>query len=342
MLSALLAGCGDDGDSPPDPPATSDAGPRTASDAGPPGTDGGPPDEPTPDAGPPAAADAGAPDAGPHTTDPACAAPELAPGDHAIEIEHRGATRRYVVHVPASVDGRVPVPLVLDFHGLASDPGQQILLSGMNDKADAEGFVAVHPEGIGLLRSWNGGACCGRAIGDDSDDVGLARAIVEDVSRKLCVDPRRVYATGMSNGGFMSYRLACELSDVIAAVAPVAGVLGVPDEACAPGRPVPVMHFHGTADGTVPFEGSALLGFRSVRDTIDSWVTRDGCDATPSETLAEGRTRCETYGGCDGGAEVTLCTIDGGAHWWPGGPLSFDTVSATDAMWEFFARHPMP
>jgi polyhydroxybutyrate depolymerase len=147
----------------------------------------------------------------------------------------------------------------------------------------------------------------------------------------------------MSNGGFMSHRIGCELADQFAAIAPVAGVLGIPT--CNPSRPMPVIHFHGTADTLVPYDGNAAMGFIPVLDTFHGWADRDGCTGTPAQTYAKGDATCQTYSQCAGGAEVTLCTIDGGGHTWPGGTpvptlgLTSTDINATDAMWTFFSAH---
>jgi polyhydroxybutyrate depolymerase len=169
--------------------------------------------------------------------------------------------------------------------------------------------------------------------------------MIDALSAELCVDPARIYATGFSNGGFLSHRLACERADRIAAIAPVAGVMGMPS--CTPSRPVPVLHFHGTLDTLVPFEGSAQNGFPSVRDSFAGWGERDDCTGEPAVTFAQGDTTCETYADCEGGAEVTLCTVTGGGHTWPGGlPIpglghTTSEIAATEAMWAFFAAHPI-
>jgi polyhydroxybutyrate depolymerase len=219
-------------------------------------------------------------------------------------------------------------------------------LTGMNAAADASGFVAVHPEGTGSPRSWNGGACCGTAASSGTDDVGFVAAIVDQLESELCVDRARVFATGFSNGGFLSHRLGCELADRIAAIAPVSGVLGI--DACSPTRPVPVIHIHGTEDLLVPYDGNPYRDYISVADSIAGWVARDGCAGSPAVTFAQGDATCETYSGCAGNADVTLCTIDGGGHQWPGGvslPGGGHTstdLDATAAIWDFFAAHPMP
>jgi polyhydroxybutyrate depolymerase len=231
--------------------------------------------------------------------------------------------------------------MVLNFHGFLGSGSQQQLLSGMLEKSDAEGFIAVHPEGSGAAQSWNGGVCCGNATDQNIDDVGFVEVMLDALSADLCIDQSRIFATGMSNGGFLAHRLACELSDRIAAIAPVAGVIGVDD--CNPSRSVPVMQFHGTADTLVPWNGSAVTNYPSVNDTVADWASRNGCSTTRSQTLATGDTTCETYDGCPVGGAVTLCTVDGGGHSWPGGTdiglgKTTNAISATDMMWAFFAQ----
>lgn len=273
---------------------------------------------------------------------PPCSGLQAQPLDASWNVQFRVV----LVHVPASYDPTVPTPVVLNFHGYTSDAGQEELLSNMNAKSDAAGFITVYPNGTGTPQSWNAGACCGQASQDQVDDVGFVRTLIGELESKLCVDRQRVFATGMSNGGFLSHRLACELSDEIAAVAPVAGVLGIPD--CAPARPVPVMGFHGTADPLVPYDGSASLGFPSVPDTYAGWAMRDGCTTQTMETYRNNDAHCSTWLGCAAGSEVTLCTVDNGGHTWPGGmpvpSLGYTTpnLSATDAMWTFFQHHPLP
>jgi polyhydroxybutyrate depolymerase len=206
----------------------------------------------------------------------------------------------------------------------------------------------VHGDGIGPQKSWNAGVCCGEAMETKVDDVALASAIIDELESKLCVDAKRVFATGMSNGGFLSHRLACELSNRIAAIAPVAGVMGVPT--CTPSRAVSVMQFHGTYDALVPYDGidSADRKFPSVAATADAWAQRNGCTDTARTTFASGDAKCTTRDKCTAGTEVTVCAITGGGHTWPGAfPFAMmghtsQSIRATDAMWEFFQKHPMP
>lgn len=324
-LMALAIACGDDDGADLDAFVVDDAGVEP-SDATP-ATDASEPDAFAEDLGPE-----------PDAFVPSCEPGGLGPGDVELTLDHDGLTRRYFVHVPDDYDASEPVPLVFDFHGYSSNATQEISLTDMNDLADDEGFIAVHPEGTGALQSWNAGLCCATAMSGDVDDVGFVRAMLEAVASMACVDRSRVYATGMSNGGFLSHRLACEASDIIAAIAPVAGVIGMPMDECAPPRPVPVMHFHGTFDTIVPYGGGTASGFPSVAETIAHWASRNGCTDEAASTYDMGDSHCETFDECEGGSEVTLCTVDGGGHLWPGGLGSFSTIDATEHMWAFLSR----
>ncbi len=284
-----------------------------------------------------------APDMTPTGPQAGCGQPAPMLADSDWMIEFAGVQRIAHVHVPASYVATVPSAVVLDFHGYTSNGSQEEILTSMNEKGDKENFIAVHPEGLDM--SWNAGACCGTSATNMVDDVGFVGEIIDQLESKLCIDPQRVFAAGMSNGGFLSHRLGCELSDRIAAIAPVAGVLGVPT--CTPTRPVPVIGFHGTADALVPYNGDTALNFPPVLDTYQGWVTRNGCDTTSVETFNNVDSTCQTWSGCSAGADVTLCTVQGGGHAWPGGfpiPGVYTTPNlvATDALWTFFSMHPMP
>lgn len=271
---------------------------------------------------------------------PACPGGGLAAGTHTVMLEWDGLTRQAIVHVPPGYDAGTPTPLVLNLHGLTSNATQQLGFSGMNQTADAEGFVVAYPSGVG--DSWNAGACCGTAVQQKVDDVGFLRALVEHLHTQLCIDPARVYATGMSNGGFMTNRLACEAADLFAAVAPVSSTLITPD--CAPTRPVPIIVFNGTGDLLVPYGGGLYQGAQA---TFQDWATIDGCTGDPVPGKIAGTASCETYDQCQGGVSVTLCTIDGMGHCWPGQPLcpwgAVNTdMSANDEMWALFSQHTLP
>jgi polyhydroxybutyrate depolymerase len=265
-----------------------------------------------------------------------------------VDLMFDGVPRRYELHVPPAYDGSTPLPLVLNFHGFTSNAAQQRVFSEMDLTADSRGFVVAYPDGLDA--SWNAGVCCGTSAENGVDDVGFARAVIDDIAERGCIDPSRVYATGMSNGGFLSHRLACEASDVIAAIGPVAGVLGIDSSACTPSRPVPVVHFHGTADAVVQYDGGCdvcVSDSESVVDTIAGWVARNGCTEASEVVLRTGSVTCETTAGCDGDASVTLCTITGGGHCWPGNLFcpfgeSTDDISANEVMLDLFETVRLP
>jgi polyhydroxybutyrate depolymerase len=261
--------------------------------------------------------------------------------DFTITMERGGHTRTAQVHLPPAVDGGAPLPVAFNFHGYSATGQQQADYSALNTKADELGFATVHPNGV--HRSWNGGACCGRAQGQDVDDVGFVDALLEELPRHFPVDQRRVYATGMSNGAFLSYRLACERANRFAAIVTVAGVNGM--ASCAPSRPVPLLHFHGTEDRLVDYQGTTFVG---VRASVEQWPGRMGCTTAARETFRQGDAVCETFDPCNGGAEATLCTIEEGGHTWPGaayvpglGRVTQELDASRQAL-EFFARFALP
>ncbi|MBN1148115.1 MAG: hypothetical protein JXA78_12725 [Anaerolineales bacterium] len=291
--------------------------------------------------------------AAPSATVPIVTAPAsqaLEPGLTTRSLTHDGMQRTYLLYIPAGYNPDRPMPVVLIFHGFGLSGEEMIRITGFNAQADAAGFLAVYPNGSGSKPAWNGGDCCGQAAVKQVDDVGFVRALIEDLSTLVDIDRKRVYATGFSNGAIMAYRLACDLSDQIAAIAPVSAAQAT--QSCQPGRAVPIQHFHGTADRLNPYDGGhgpgGGLEFASVADTIQFWVTQNGCPAQ-AQTSESGSIVHELYAPCDQGAAVELYTIAGGEHAWPGGEsvsaeIGAPTmeISATLLMWEFFSAHPMP
>jgi len=256
-----------------------------------------------------------------------------------------GKTRDYRVHVPPGYSPEKATMLVLDFHGYLESNDDIAKISQMDPVSDAHGFIVVYPQGIS--NSWNAGSCCGSAQSSSVDDVAFVKALLDALEAEYCVDKKRTFSVGFSNGGMLSHRLACELSDRIAAIGPVAGTMAI--DACNPSRPVPVLHFHGTSDFVVPYNGGGASGADSVEATIAGWVQRNGCkDAQPTVVYQKGDSTCEEYQQCEDGATVRLCSVDGGGHQWPGGEsasgfagkLTKDII-ASEEMFTFFAAHPM-
>lgn len=278
----------------------------------------------------------------------------LKPGNHTRGVKLEGTDRAYEVHVPKKYDARKPTPLVLALHGAGMNGRMMRWFSGLDATADREGFIVVYPNGTGTgeLRTWNAGPLF-RLAGNKADDVAYLGAVLDDLDKVLAVDHKRVFATGMSNGAMMSYRLAAELSERIAAIAPVAGTMLVSNP--KPKRPVSVLHFHGTADALVPYEMRRGLGLmKGVDPSVMAWVNVNGCGATAKEEEVSAgakdglKVTRKTWTGGKEGSEVILYTIKDGGHTWPGRDVAFGllgkstkSISANEMIWEFFQKHPM-
>lgn len=278
-----------------------------------------------------------------------------APGDYRYTIRHGELDRSYRVHVPKTFDATKPQTLVVALHGGGGSMDYQAddANYGLISLSEREGAVLVFPNGFsrlrrGTLATWNAGSCCGQARDREVDDVGFIRQVVANLQRQMVVGPGRVFATGMSNGAMMAYRLACEAGDVFSAIAAVAGTDNT--RRCAPARPVGVLHIHARNDPMVPFDGgfssntrlrAATGEFASVSATVERWARLDACTGTPQVVLEKPGARCEVRAPCGGGAQVKLCVTDTGGHSWPGGQKSrgetpSQAVSANALMWDFF------
>jgi len=281
-------------------------------------------------------------------------APALASAaPQAKTIEHAGRKRVYYVHVPPNLEPGKKVPLVLALHGGFGTGENFERKTPMDAAADRHGFIAAYPDGVRF--AWNAGACCGRPAREKIDDAGFLVALVGELARKHPVDLKRVYATGISNGAMMAYRLACERPETFAAIAPVSGTMKIAE--CKPSRPVSVLHIHGTADDRAPYQGGEAGGGitpkrtdLSVADAMSLWKTIDGCGGSERQTLIRGSVVCVSYGPCREGSDVELCTIHGGRHNWPGGTptltraLGVPTkdLDAAEAALSFFEKHSLP
>ena len=241
--------------------------------------------------------------------------------------------RTYLLHVPPGP----PTGLVINLHGAGMTGAGQAGLTNFNAVADQYGFVVAYPDGIDL--SWADGR--GASIPDRQgvDDVGFLAALIERLARDFAVPPGRVFVTGMSAGAFMANRLACDRADLVSAIAPVAGTLGV-GVPCAPSRPVSVLAIHGTADAVVPFTGGPMVGRGGPSEIVSApalaerWRQADGCPGPFVVQTAGGPVQRAAAPGCAGGSEVVLLSIDGGPHIWP------SAVDASQAGAQFFASRP--
>jgi polyhydroxybutyrate depolymerase len=282
------------------------------------------------------------------------------PGTHRRSLHVDGRDRSYLLHLPRRKPDRSERwPVVLAFHGSGTNAEIMRLFSGLDEKAEEAGFLAVFPNGSGRTPealAFNVGGNYGLAGRQNINDIHFVETILDDLTSQLPIDMRRVYSTGMSNGGIFSYRLAVELGDRIAAIAPVGGPMG--DWDAAPKHAMPVCHFHGMADEHVPFSGGlgirslSKILFRSAEDSVRYWARFNGCSLEPEvdelpPLIDDGTsvTRA-TFPAGPAGAEVILYAIHGMGHTWPGREPMFTTLGssthnllANDVLWEFFARH---
>ncbi len=284
---------------------------------------------------------------------PANGAPRQAPADdEQLHVNIGGVDRMYLLHVPDSLPRTGPVPLVLVFHGGGGHAATMPNFTHFDLLADQQGFLVAYPES--LNKSWSDT----RGL-SPADDVGFIRTVIEELQRTHRADPRRTYAAGISNGGFFSNRLACDLSGNFAAIAAVAATM--PDTlvpACHPSAPISVLFMHGTKDPLVHIEGGPVLRNRgaaiSLAQAAEFWRKWDGASSRPTvenlpiQTDDGTSVRREIYAGGKQGTEVVVYVIEGGGHTWPQGPQylpaflvgkASHNLDGTQVIWEFFKHH---
>ena len=309
--------------------------------------------------------------------------PVLAPqsGSYVFTVRFDGTTRDYRLHVPPAATSGTPLPLVLNLHGATQNAQLEEITSDMDPNADMNGYLVAYPDGTRISKvltpdpiakdaqyGWNAGQCCGLPVTKHVNDVGFLLEVIADVAARTPVDLRRVYMTGISNGGMMAYAMAAEASGHFAAVSSVSGQVEIP--VIHPTRAVPTMEFHSVDDPIAKFDGtpnSNPLLRLSVMQGIDQWVKADGCSTTPqtgativgaAESISAGETATPvTYTHCRGGAEVALWRFTGSGHVWPGSTLNTGPekdwilagvgrgivlVDANETMWQFFSRYSLP
>ena len=294
---------------------------------------------------------------GPVSLEPACSGlPDVSVGLATNSLTSGGNEYEYQLRVPSAYDGS-PVPVVLDFHGIGSNGGQQAVFSGWAETGELQGFLSVQP--TGLLDptgrpSWE----LPQFEDPARDDIAFTVDLIDDLASRICIDPARIYATGMSNGGLFTSTLVCELSERIAAAVSVAGVTH--HESCSPTRAVPYLAFHGTADTVVPFNGGGESTLDDSEDAGDffeqvipdefaEFADSSGCtESTDLEVTAE--ITLTSYTGCTDDVPLGFYTIEGGGHTWPGSAISAaipslgftnTDISATEIAWEFFNQYTL-
>ncbi|UOG92313.1 MAG: prolyl oligopeptidase family serine peptidase [Candidatus Thiothrix sulfatifontis] len=265
--------------------------------------------------------------------------------------------RQYLLYIPSSYQATKPTPLVLFFHGGGGHMQQAANAYGWREKAEQEGFIVAFPNGTSglrkqhLLATWNAGNCCGFARDEQVDDVGFVKQVLADIKRQVTIDSQRIFATGMSNGGMMSHRLACEMADTFRAIAAVAGTDNT--QTCQPSRPIAVLHIHAKDDTHVLFDGGAgedafrdvskVTDFTSVNETISRWVKRNGLNPAPQQERSIPGADLERYAANNHPAQVWLVATETGGHSWPGGKRvrgkqPSRAIDATDFIWRFFSN----
>ena len=271
-----------------------------------------------------------------------CGLGSLEAGTHAFTFDYGGLERTYEVHVPAIYDDNTATPLLLNLHPLVLGGqlhGIWTSESRQNVKSEEAGFIVLQPDGTGGLASWNGGdRCCSPASTEGVDDVGFIDALVRHTQAQLCIDERRVYATGMSNGGYLSHRIACEFPGRLAAIAPVVGSLSQ-ELVCEDGRGVPVLQLSGREDSLA-----------SRQQSVDSWIDVNKCSDSTTITHQVGGVTCTTHDDCKDGAVVTHCIVDDGGHCsfsdadpqLSPGCAARDDITSQDLIWDFFSQWHLP
>lgn len=270
-----------------------------------------------------------------------CPTPSLASGDSTKMITVGGLNREYILHVPSAYKGTSATPLVIDFHPIGGSDTSWRSGSPYPALVDKEGVITVYPKGEpspNQGNAWNVEGCCvSKVNGTEVDDVAFAKAMVTEVEKVACIDPKRVYAVGFSMGGGMSNYLACHAADVFAAVGPASFDLteqNVPN--CKPARPITVIEWRGKNDNVVPYAGghSALvtgmaIDFLGAVGTFQKWAALDGCTGSPS---AADSNNCQTYSQCTAGVQVTLCTNNNGGH----------EAAKPEVVWPMLKKYTLP
>lgn len=247
-------------------------------------------------------------------TSPALAAPCttncLTPGDYTSSLSVGGSTRTFLIHVPSQYSNASATALLLDLHAYNNDASYQKSISGQLAQSNQRGFIAVWPQG--LNNSWNGYKCCGSSLGT-VDDVGFLRAVIANLKTRANIAAGRVFVTGLSNGGSMTHRMACEAADVVTAAAPVSYTLNVAAADCRPSRAIPLVEFHGTNDELIYYNGSAFAP--SAQESLSRWKQVDGCVGNPYVVNLASGSYAQTYTACRSYVYTGLVTVWGGKHY---------------------------
>jgi polyhydroxybutyrate depolymerase len=283
----------------------------------------------------------------PNSSNPIVASVHLSPGDYNLSLTTGGANRTYILHVPTAYNG-APLPLVYVLHGRGGSAQSMVTGTKMNLVADQKNFFVVYPNGTGNPRAWNNGILP-LLVGSTVDDVAFFRALTADLQTRIKIDTKKIYATGLSNGAFMSYRLGSEAPDLVAAIGIVEGTMsttqnGTVYKIATPSTPLPVLVIHGKQDPNLPYNGGASaaepgVSKMSPADSVKIWTHADACTGSPTEkTSPNGNIVIKDYQNCTGGTEVQFITIGSGLHQWP---TLNDAAHfpGSPAIWNFLSKH---
>lgn len=268
-----------------------------------------------------------------------------------IALQVGDLTRSYLLRAPDE-EGDEPRPLLIMFHGAGGSGLRAETATGLTDAVSTSDIIVAYPNGTAANSvagelAWNAGACCGLARSGNVDDVSFVLAMIADIQSRYAVDPERIYLAGYSNGGMLSYRLACEHAELFAGIAVISGALNYAP--CAPSEPLPVLIVHGTADATVPYAGgetnprtASRFGQwqnSSVALATEFWLTVDGCEEDPASTTVD-RLTTAVYEGCEPGSALEVVTIADGTHVWP--RMATSDVEGSSLILGFFGLGPEP
>lgn len=272
-----------------------------------------------------------------------CKTPEHQPGDISESLSSGGLQRTFLVHLAPSY-GIQPQPLVINYHGFTQTMARIAQYSNMGAEADKAGFIVVFPQGVDNPSSWNAGIGLNGQTTGSADDVQFTRDLLSYLKKNYCVDAHRIYLTGYSVGGGMAYRVACNLSTQIAAIATVAGAFYHAPGGCNPSRPLPILEIHGQADPYAPYYGDPGSGKAAVSVYLNVWLNFDQCNSTNKVIFQQGDVTGVEWSHCTQGTVVEHYKISDGGHVWPGAApepsLGYTThvIDANVVMWDFLSH----
>ncbi|NCU05445.1 MAG: phospholipase [Chitinophagaceae bacterium] len=264
-----------------------------------------------------------------------------------------GLSRKFVLNLPPAYYDAAGFSLVIAMHGGGGSASQFESTSKLTEKANAAGFVVVYPEGTGVINTWNAGTCCGSAVTNTINDVKFISMLIDKLVASYKINPKKVYATGHSNGGMMSYRLACELSGKIAAIA-ANGSTMVVTQSCNPSRAVPVLHMHSKLDQHVVYTGGYGNGVSGVYcppldSVLNVWSLKNNCAATKQTIFSNSNYTLTRWLNCNSNVTIDYYLTNDGGHGWPGGlpggpnsDIPSASINANDLLWSFFQQHQLP